>query len=158
MLHVPLSPCPSCRRHVALIEHECPFCGRDLPDGALAPPVAGAPRRLRRAAWFMFATTVATGCSAAVDPDRGRTLDGAVDVPASRDTLVQNDSSRQDVPPAQDVVDVAADDATAADVFEEEPNILPAYGVPPFDAGPEDDGTPLPMYGMPPPPVDDGRE
>jgi hypothetical protein len=52
-----LSPCPACKRHVAIEATSCPFC-----EAALAPPATNVdPARLSRAAVFAFgAATVAS--------------------------------------------------------------------------------------------------
>jgi hypothetical protein len=59
MMHA-LVPCIGCRRHVQLAETSCPFCGHALSGHArrIAPDT---PRRLGRAAAFVFGATVALG-------------------------------------------------------------------------------------------------
>ena len=66
-----LIPCPGCERHVRVTESVCPFCDGALP--AVAPveraelAVSSPPRRLGRAATFLFGAAIAgsaaTGCS-----------------------------------------------------------------------------------------------
>jgi hypothetical protein len=64
-MYVAMVPCNGCARHVRVTESACPFCG-----GALAAPelarriVPDAPRRITRAAAFVFGAAVAvTACS-----------------------------------------------------------------------------------------------
>ncbi len=52
-----LSPCPSCRRHVAAADQTCPFCGTPVPRAS-----ARAPSKLTRAAIFASTALVAPAC------------------------------------------------------------------------------------------------
>ena len=53
-----LDPCPSCRRHVAVVEAACPFCGLVLAARTAQPLAAN---RLARAAIFVAGAALA-GC------------------------------------------------------------------------------------------------
>lgn len=53
-----LGPCPSCRRHVRVTEHTCPFCGAAV--AAEASP--GLTKRLSRAAIVALSTIAVAGC------------------------------------------------------------------------------------------------
>jgi hypothetical protein len=63
-----LVPCTTCARHVRASEKLCPFCDRELPENLAARAIPGTTKRLTRAAFFTFATTLGTfgvlaGCS-----------------------------------------------------------------------------------------------
>jgi hypothetical protein len=135
-----LAPCPSCRRHVRVVESACPFCGSAVALGAIAPRgVYG--QRLGRAALFTFGAAIATtaGCGTSTTPSDAGTSPG-ID--------------------AGDVADVGND----ADYG----SIHDAYGTPAHDVGPmfpdagTDAGASAPdtgtdagfvaPYGTPPPP------
>ncbi len=59
-MYVPLSPCPSCQRHVRADVTACPFCASAIDPSSLVvtPDVGG--MRLGRAAVFAFAATVSS--------------------------------------------------------------------------------------------------
>lgn len=67
MNRAPLSPCPSCHRHVRADATGCPFCAAtlDRADLQVTPDLGGA--RLSRAAIFAFAATV-SACSGGQQP------------------------------------------------------------------------------------------
>src|SRR5690242_19819780 len=58
-----LHPCPSCARHVRVVEMQCPFCAAALPERA-APPARKVPRGLGRAALMAFGVAAATSLAA----------------------------------------------------------------------------------------------
>lgn len=51
----PLVPCPSCQRHVRIVEEACPFCTAALPDDLAARVAPGT----TRAAAFTFSASIA---------------------------------------------------------------------------------------------------
>lgn len=59
----PLAPCPRCRRHVALAEPSCPFCGGGL-DGLRPAPRRAGRRYVGKGATALYLTALAAGCSA----------------------------------------------------------------------------------------------
>jgi len=89
MTKPPLSPCPSCARHVRLSEPACPFCGGELPRAFREQTATSSPaKRLNRAALHALRmsaiplTVAACGGSVAVTGDGGEgdsaaTQDGA---------------------------------------------------------------------------------
>ncbi len=116
-----LMPCTSCQRHLRADAEECPFCGAEVVPVA----VPGRPlERLGRAAMFAFgATVLASGCGESITRDGGP--DGT-------------DAGRRDGGP-ENPFDAgpggfdAGFDAGA---------VAPPYGIPPDDAGPDEDGGP----------------
>jgi hypothetical protein len=60
-----LVPCPSCARHVRVLEEACPFCGNPFTAMPIArafattPPLSG---RLSRAAMVLAGATALAGC------------------------------------------------------------------------------------------------
>src|SRR5262245_56983060 len=61
-MYRPLSPCPSCSRHVLTTEPTCPFCKSTLSAAETAAPIV--PRGLSRAAMLPLGATLALqGCS-----------------------------------------------------------------------------------------------
>jgi len=63
MSHV-LIPCTSCARHVRATEPSCPFCSCSLPEDPLGRAVPGPPRRLTRAAAWVFGASLAVASCA----------------------------------------------------------------------------------------------
>lgn len=130
-MYRPLVPCPSCARHVLASETTCPFCATALPEDLASQAVPGAPRRLNRAAAFVFGATLAvTGCSSDVEGGGSSGGGGAGGEAADAGT------------------DSGPDD---------DGGVMPLYGdpPPPEDAGAPDatdDGGGVPLYGAPPPP------
>ena len=60
-----LRPCPSCARHIRIVETACPFCQAALPDSfRLAPPTDRSRRLLSRSALFALGAslTAAPAC------------------------------------------------------------------------------------------------
>jgi hypothetical protein len=115
-----------------------------------ASQLAGASRRLGRAATFAFGATIAlTGCGGATNgqPD----VPTGVDVPSDEGGIIALYGG-----PPPDVLHMDAVDDDGA--------ILAMYGAPPFDSGvidatgdaqqdaPTDDGGPFALYGAPPRP------
>lgn len=76
-----LAPCPRCRRHVALAEPACPFCGDSLADARPAPRRAGR-RYVGKGATALYLTALAAGCSATTSEPSptDATTDGGSDV------------------------------------------------------------------------------
>lgn len=132
-MYQPLTPCPSCRRHVRAADGACPFC-RSAIDSSRVVPSAG--KRLARGAVFVFATSAAA-CG-------GSTEQEPVITEAGADTSSKTDS----VTPIDSFTDTALDTG----------NVAPPYGIPPDDTGVVTDGTAddsgggMPKYGAPPPP------
>ncbi len=152
-MYEPLIPCLSCARHVRASESSCPFCGAVVPEGSASRAIPSAPRRLGRAATFMFgASLAAAGCSSAAQPADGET---ARDAPADEGSIVllygvpvdaQTDSAQADVQPDAAVDTGPSDDGS---------NIA-LYGDPlPIDVAPtdaaDDEGGSVLLYGVPPP-------
>jgi len=56
-----LAPCPSCRRHVRVDEHACPFCEAEI---ASLSEQRGSSARMSRAALLLFASlgVAVAGC------------------------------------------------------------------------------------------------
>ena len=119
-----LAPCPTCSRHVQTSEATCPFCKATLPQ-LTALPGLGPKQRLTRAAALAFTTSLAVaGCSAGV-PLPGGGDGGAL---TGEGGTTGNDSGTHD------------GGGTDANVpFDSGGNLppygLPAYGLPPQDAG-----------------------
>ncbi len=130
MAYQPMSPCPSCKRHVQTGEAQCPFCRTPLEPGALSNAVPSSTQRMGRAATFVFATAIAASCSSGVDP-ADVSDGGGVDAVGTTDS--------------------APTDAVAPDALGDERTIAPPYGVPPRDDGPDDNGNGSADYGSPPP-------
>jgi len=133
-MYQPLVPCPACDRHVMATETTCPFCSTALPDNLSERVIPGAPRRLGRAAAFVFGASLAvTGCSDTTNTGGSGGGGGAGGGAVETDGGVDDDGG-----------------------------VAPLYGdpPPPQDAGPNDDGGPVPLYGAPPlqdaGPSDDG--
>jgi hypothetical protein len=64
-MYQPLIPCDGCARHVLASEESCPFCGRAIAAGRIAPDTT---RRMTRAAAFVFGATMAVAaCSSDVE-------------------------------------------------------------------------------------------
>lgn len=151
-----LVPCPGCSRHVMLGERRCPFCAGALGDELAAGLVPPARTRMKRAAAFVFSTTLGlAGCASttsgndAAATDNGTDTAPRTDTPSPTDSPVSTDVSRDTG------TDTGTD--TGRDAPEDHGNIQPPYGVP-ADAGPPDDaGGAMADYGAPPPPMDAGR-
>ena len=81
-MYVPLSPCPSCQRHVRTNTAACPFCAAALDPSALAvaPDLGG--MRLGRAAMFAFAATVSAVACRSTQSDGVAPSTVVVDTPA----------------------------------------------------------------------------
>jgi hypothetical protein len=132
-MYQPLTPCPSCRRHVRAADGACPFC-RSAIDATRVVPSAG--KRLARGAVFVFATSAAA-CGGSTEPEPVITETGG-------DTSSKTDS----VTPIDSFTDTALDTG----------NVAPPYGIPPDDTGVVPDGTVddsgggMPKYGAPPTP------
>lgn len=138
-MYQPLTPCPSCRRHVRAADGACPFCRSAIDPTRVVP---SASRRLARGAVFVFASSVAA-CGGSTEPEPGSVTDtGAV----ATDTGGKSDSSST----ADSFTDTALDTG----------NVAPPYGIPPDDTGVVSDGTVddtgggMAKYGAPPPPPD----
>lgn len=135
-MYRPLSPCPSCLRHIVATEARCPFCSHAL--AAPLPVRSDATRRLSRAAVFSFAASLGVaGCSSSVT---ATDASAGVDRPAT------------DVPAESGVADTGPADTGPADTgIEDIGNVAPPYGIPAPDAGPpDDDGGMFDLYGSPP--------
>lgn len=76
-----LAPCPDCRRHVAVVEAQCPFCAGPL-DALRAAPRRAGRRYVGKGATAIYLTALAAGCSATTtEPARSdAALDTAADV------------------------------------------------------------------------------
>jgi hypothetical protein len=60
-----LAPCPTCHRHVEVVESACPFCAAVLSESFRAQPApVPPPRRLSRAAMMAAGATLLGACSA----------------------------------------------------------------------------------------------
>jgi hypothetical protein len=102
---VELQPCLGCRRHVAVTETACPFCGA----AQSAAPAKDLPRgRLSRAAVFAVGALAVAGCGGKTKPDNN------INPPATADAS-----------PAE-----APADAAAAEVVPDHIQPMP-YGAPP---------------------------
>ena len=125
-----LCPCPSCSRHVRVVESACPFCGVALVEEAHLPR-AMPTHRLGRAALFAFGIAAAAGA-----PGCGTSTT------AGTDAYVGSLDAAYGGPPH----DAGTDGG-----------LIAAYGGPPTDSGPTidaalpDSGTSA-LYGAPPPP------
>lgn len=124
-----LVPCPSCARHVRVVEPACPFCASPLPSSLAARAIPNATQRLSRAAAFAFTASLAVaGCSSSPTP--------------TGDAAVVDTSATTDTPSAADTP-APSDRPSGSDA--------PA----PQDAGPGDSGAPqdnggaMPLYGAP---------
>ena len=113
-----LAPCPSCSRHVNTTEQHCPFCKSAL--GTLTA-IPGTTHRLGRAAAFAFTASLAVaGCTSGV--------------------LAEGDGGTSGGHPEGSAGDGAGTkDAIAVDTGGFAPPYgVPAYGLPPTDAGRND--------------------
>jgi hypothetical protein len=89
-----LVPCTTCARHVRASEKVCPFCARELPANLAARATPGTNKRLTRAAFFTFATTLgAFGVLAGCNGDDSGSSDDASAGDASYATDVLYGSS-----------------------------------------------------------------
>ena len=71
----PLAPCPSCARHVRADSDRCPFCATSFHATTFDVVPDQGSQRLKRAAIFAFATTVASvGCTNPQRPDTGNNI------------------------------------------------------------------------------------
>jgi hypothetical protein len=141
--------CPTCERHVRVVDTSCPFCGLELSEttrAALALRPLG--KRLTRAAFYalsMGTMTLAAACSSSTVGGEGSDGGGGTDA-------VGTDSNEEacvcppygqpayGAPADARAVDVGGGDggtSDAADAGEHEGGILPPYGHPPFDASDE---------------------
>ncbi len=135
-----LAPCPSCRRHVRVVESACPFCSAAIDPQRIAPR-AMPTQRLGRAAVAAFGALVVTaapGCGTSTTPP-----DAYHD-----DAFYGLGGDVYGAPPHDAWVDDAGHDGGLAG----------AYGGPPVDAGMDaagdaevDTGTHA-LYGAPPVP------
>lgn len=169
-----LVPCPSCSRHVRVVEPRCPFCAAALPTTLSQKAIPGTSQRLSRAAAFAFTASLAVaGCSS--DPAPAQDAGTPADVPTMTDTPMATDRPDAGAPtdtPATDVpspvdagpqdgggvmplygapVDAAPIPDASDDDVQDSGGIAPLYGLPP-DAGPVDSGGGGLRYGAPPPP------
>ncbi|HUS28329.1 MAG TPA: carboxypeptidase-like regulatory domain-containing protein [Kofleriaceae bacterium] len=71
-----LVPCGGCRRHVALVENACPFCGAAVELRARARPLLG---RVSRAAIFGVGASAAAACWTSSSPGTTTTSGGGGD-------------------------------------------------------------------------------
>lgn len=136
-MYLPLTPCPSCRRHARIEDGVCPFCATALPEGARGLPSPG--RRLARSAVVVLAGSLAVAACGGSETtetktDAGSSSDGSVDglVDTGMGTLYG-------LPPDTGTVDSGTTDS-ASDAAKD------------GDGGPDDTGGPAPKYGGPPPP------
>jgi hypothetical protein len=139
MASAPLVPCPSCARHVRTDEGACPFCASPLPDDLAARAVPAAPRRLSRAAAFVFGATITTAaCSGNVvqDVDGG----GATGSGGSTTTGAGGTTTTT-------VTTGVGGSTTTVTTTDTEPEdagfdgqVAPPYGLPPYGQPPPQDG------------------
>ncbi len=164
----PLVPCPGCARHVRAAERACPFCAAALPTNLAAGAVPNTTARMKRAAVFTFATSLAiAGCgSTTTSNDASVTADTGADTGPSTDNGPSTDAgfdsgvfvdAGTDTGPDDDGGIVAAYGLPADAGFPEDTGgIAPPYGIAPKDAGGQDDAGSFPevgvRYGAPPPP------
>lgn len=137
-MYQPLLPCPSCQRHVRTREAACPFCATALTSEwrAHVPALAPTPKRLSRAAAFVFGATVGVAaCSgeAVIEPggEGGGGADGAGGAGGSGGFG------------GSPIFDAGPDDDGGNQTL---------YGDPAIDAGTDDGGGGEPIYGAAPPP------
>lgn len=170
----PLAPCPSCARHVRADSDRCPFCATSFHATTFEVVPEQGSQRLKRAAIFAFATTVASvGCTNPQRPDTGNNIVqpyGAPPDPRPRpqpqpqpepDAGMQTPQPIPIVPPYGAPPDPTPPPPTDAGTRNEPPAVAAIYGAPPPivpDAGtPRRQGggrSPAPRYGAPPPPDD----
>lgn len=165
----PLVPCPGCARHVRAAERACPFCDSALPTDLAASAVPAATTRMKRAAVFTFATSLAlAGCgstttsndasvTADTSADTGPSTDNGPATDTGFDSGIFVDAGTDAGAPDDDGGPVAAYGAPPDVGFpDEDGGIAPPYGIPPKDAGDQDDVPSSPevgvRYGAPPPP------
>jgi len=146
----PLVPCPSCARHVRAGETACPFCASALPADLGAQAIPAAPRRLTRAAAFVFGATVSVAaCTSEVTTTGGTTGGGGSG--ATTGTGPDDDGGTQSHygTPAWDAGTGGAGGGPVDDG-----GGMSLYGDPPAPDGGQnmDDGGWEPIYGSPPPP------
>jgi len=105
-MHPVLVPCPSCARHVQCQERACPFCSQVLPEDLASRAVPDAPRRLGRAAAFVFATTVvvAVGAPSCAEKPSAR----SPDPPATMTMASYGGPAYPDTPPSSSCDDAGA--------------------------------------------------
>ena len=127
-MYRPLSPCPSCQRHVLASAESCPFCGDDTREVQARKLPASAHQQMRRSTLVMLGATLALGATG---------LGGA--------GLVGCGGSRQQADPPGPPDD---DGGTMAKYG----------GPPAPSNPPDDDGAPMAKYGAPAPPDDNGGE
>lgn len=109
----PLFPCPSCHRHVRLGSGACPFCASALPESPELVPNAPT-GSLKRAALFVFATTVAA-CSSS-QPTQTATPEPV--------TVATSESDASTTPSSGGTVIQTPSDPTG------QGNFAPMYGMP----------------------------
>jgi hypothetical protein len=141
-MYRPLIPCPGCARHVLASERACPFCAAAMPADFTARVRPEVKARMSRSAMAALGAAIAlSACSSTVVGG-----DGSV----TADTAA--DAPFADATPDQPRPDAPAPDVPRADVVADDGSPLAMYGTPPpVDAGPDDDGGGVAEYGGPPP-------
>jgi hypothetical protein len=148
-MYQPLVPCPSCKRHVRAAEAACPFCSSALPEDLAAGAIPSAPRRLSRAAAFVFGASLAVaGCGTDTD---GGSAGGGENNSSSSSGSSSSTSGGVDAGPEDDGGQMALYGLPADAGPDDDGGGQAEYGAPaPMDAGPKDDGGAMPLYGAPP--------
>jgi hypothetical protein len=135
--------CPSCERHVRIVDSSCPFCGLGLSEAtraslALRPAASG---RLSRAAFYalsMGTLTLAAACSSS-STNGGGDDGGEMDGTKEACVCPPYGQPAYGAPADARAVDVGTNDA-AQDAGEDvhEGGVFPPYGHPPVDGGSDD--------------------
>ncbi len=148
--------CPSCERHVRIVDTACPFCRYALtPEMRDALALRPSTKRLGRAARYalgMGTLSLATACGNATITTNDSGANDAPDDVAQEGTIHPHYGLPADSGPPVD----AAADGDASDAAQDI-TFLPPYGHPPLDGGADgatedgfvSDGSVVPPYGLP---------
>jgi hypothetical protein len=151
MASSPLLICPSCERHVRIVDSSCPFCGLGLSEAMRASlALKGPGRRLGRAAFYAFSMgtmTFAAACSSSStmggegDAGTDSKTDACVCPPYGQPAYgAPGDARALDVHPSDGTTTDVVSDAESGDA-NDGGGVLPPYGHPPFDGGEGDTGS-----------------
>jgi hypothetical protein len=132
-----LVPCVSCKRHIRVDTDACPFCAAVVPEGFARGIIPAANRRLDRLALFTFATALTVGACGGIDDGKASKDDDGGTVQNAHDAGVDVDPGTLAGAYGGPPLDSGLRDARAKDAAS------------PRDAGPDDDGSAIAMYGLP---------
>jgi hypothetical protein len=128
------APCPSCGRHVKLIESTCPFCSHGTKGLLVATPTL--PGRVTRAAIYAFTTTLAVaGCTSGSPTSSSGTSGISSSSGGSSSSGASSSSSGESSSGVAPAYGAPAPDPTDGGTSTSSSGNSGAYGGPPVDAG-----------------------